>query len=167
MHRQRRKQRAVLEQHAEPHVEPQPLGLARLVEVDAEQLDRAGLLAVEAEDGAQQHRLAGARAPTKPRISPRMMSSDSLSSTILSPKATVMSRTDSTISLVRRRSGRSHRRSAAASLIAPSEIDRRVEHGEQAVEDDDDEDRLHHRSGDVLAERFGAAADLQAFDRSR
>ena len=42
LHRQRRKQRAVLEQHAEPHVELHPLGLARLVEIDAEQLDRAG-----------------------------------------------------------------------------------------------------------------------------
>ena len=29
----------------------------------------------------------------------------------------------------------------------------------------DDEDRLHHRSGDMPAERFGAAADLQALDR--
>ena len=57
---ERRKQRAVLEQHAEAHVEAHPLGLARLVEIGAEQLDRAGLLAVEAEDGPQQDRLAGA-----------------------------------------------------------------------------------------------------------
>ena len=38
-------------------------------------------------------------APTKPRISPRLTSRTSLSSTILSPKATVTSRTDSTISV--------------------------------------------------------------------
>ena len=39
----------------------QPLGFARLVDVDAEQLDRARTLLGEAEDGPHQHRLAGAR----------------------------------------------------------------------------------------------------------
>ena len=48
-----------------------------------------------------------------------------------------------------------------------SELDRCVEHGEQPVEDDDDEDRLHHRGGDMLAEQFGAAADLHALRPAR
>ena len=101
LHRERRKQRAMLEQHAEAHVEPHPFGLARLVEVDAEQLDRAGLLAVEAEDGPQQHRLAGARTRRRSPGSRRAStSSESLSSTFLPPNATVTSRTESTTSSV-------------------------------------------------------------------
>ncbi len=41
-----------------------------------------------------------------------------------------------------------------ASAVSMSEVDRGKEDGEQAVQDDDDEDRFHHRGGDVLAERF-------------
>lgn len=52
-HRQRREQGAVLEQHAKPHVDAQTLGIISLLDIDAEQLDGARLLARQAENGAQ------------------------------------------------------------------------------------------------------------------
>src|SRR3990170_7249953 len=106
--------------------------------------------------------LPAPEAPTKPRISPRRIWSDKLSRMTLSAKETVMSCAESTISS-----------SSALCVVvvgfvpssAMSELDRCVEHGEKPVEDDHHEDRLHHRSSHVLPERFGAAADLHAFDR--
>src|SRR5690606_21347743 len=103
-------------------------------------------------------------APTKPRISPRRTSRSRCSSTVFSPKATVMSRAES------RTSGR---RAAASSILPVSvakgslilEIDRRIEHRKQAIYHDDDEDRLYDRGRDPASERFGAAADLHAFRR--
>ena len=96
------------------------------------------------------------------------MSRSRLSRTTLSPKATVMSRAESTIVASPAAAGSSIPLDVARSFtIATLELDRRVEDGEHAIENDDDEDRLHHRGGDVHAERLGAAADLQAFDGSR
>src|SRR5690606_29454372 len=86
-------------------------------------------------------------------------SRSSLSRTSLSPKPTVMPRADSTTA----------RGFACVSVLASdkpgtSEVDGRVEHGEQPVHEDDDEDGLDHRGGYLAAERFRAAADLEAFD---
>src|SRR5947209_138578 len=50
---------------------------------------------------------------------------------------------------------------AAGILLFP---DRGEEHREQAVEHDDEKDRLDHRGGGVQAERFRAALDLEALD---
>ena len=47
-----------------------------------------------------------------------------------------------------------------------SKIDGGEEHREQAVEDDDHEDGLHHRGGDVAAERLGRAFHRETFDAS-
>src|SRR5690606_38238930 len=98
-------------------------------------------------------------APTKPRISPRRMLNDRPSSITLSPNATVTSRAESTMSCA------SSCCTFSAASCVMSEVDCSVEDCEQAIEYDDDEDGLHHRGGYVPTERFGAAADLHAFDR--
>src|SRR5690606_37857624 len=86
--------------------------------------------------------------PTKPRISPRFTSRLSLSRISLSPNPTVRSRT----------------RIIASLAAAISDSDRGEEDGENAVDDDHEEDRLHHRGRRVLAERFRAAPYRRAFD---
>src|ERR1700684_2998166 len=87
--------------------------------------------------------------PTKPRISPRWTSRSSPSSTLVAPNRTEISRT---------------RMMASAGSGAMSHSDRGEEDREHAVHDDDEEDTLHHRSGGVLAERFGAALDREPLD---
>src|ERR1700722_320202 len=83
-------------------------------------------------------------APTTPRISPRLTSSERWSSTRWGPNPTTRSR----ILIITWSAGASIRRSHS---------DRGEEHGEQAVEDDDEEDRFHHRDRRLGAERFGTA----------
>ena len=98
LHRERRKQRALLEQHAVARVQPQPFLLARLVEVDAEQLDRARLLAVEAEHRPQQHRLAGARRADEAQdLAAPDVERQVVEDLLAAANATVTSRTESTI----------------------------------------------------------------------
>src|SRR5580693_235467 len=87
--------------------------------------------------------------PTKPRISPRFTSRSSPSSTLVAPNRTEISRT---------------RMMASAGSGAMSHSDRGEEDREHAVHDDDEEDTLHHRSGGVLAERFGAALHREPLD---
>src|SRR5215471_5314609 len=89
--------------------------------------------------------LPAPEAPTKPRISPRYTSSVTPLRILLPLSSTTRSRTSMTDSL------------------AISHPDRREEHGEDAVEHDDQEDRFHHRVRGLLAERFGASLNLQAF----
>src|SRR5690606_38245776 len=88
-------------------------------------------------------------APTQPRISPRLASSDRLCETVFGPNATVTSAADRTTSPCPSASG-----SAMECSLTPaiSEIDRRVEHGEKSVEHDDHENRLHDRGCDLLSE---------------
>src|SRR6266487_5163551 len=88
--------------------------------------------------------------PTKPRTSPRNTSSESWLRMRALPKPTTRSRTRMATPFV------------AADIS--SFPDRREEHGEQAVEHDDEKDRFHHRGGGVQAERFRAALDLEALD---
>src|SRR5690349_10548647 len=93
--------------------------------------------------------------PTKPRISPRLTSRSSRSSTRVTPNCTVMSRTRMMASPV----------SAARSLTGVmSHPDRREEDRKHAIHHDDEENSLHHRRGGVLAERFRAALDRQPLD---
>src|ERR1700709_1289321 len=80
--------------------------------------------------------------PTKPRISPRLTSRSSPSSTLVAPNCTEISRTRMMASVI---SG------------AMSHSDRGKEDRKYAVHDDHEENALHHRRGGVLAERFGAA----------
>src|SRR3990172_7509114 len=60
-HRQRAEQRAALEQHAPVLLQAAPAGLTQAADVLPEHGDRAGGGAVEADDRAQQNRLAAAR----------------------------------------------------------------------------------------------------------
>ena len=59
-HRKRGEQRALLEQDAPAPLDAAPRRGIGIVEIDAEHLDAAGDLRHEADDGARQHRLAGA-----------------------------------------------------------------------------------------------------------
>ena len=59
-HGERGEQGAELEHHPEPPVDRLALGRGAGPDIDAEDLDAAGPLRDEAEDGAQQHGLAGA-----------------------------------------------------------------------------------------------------------
>ncbi len=59
-HRERGEERALLEEHAPTLLDAEARGFVGPLVVDAEDLDRAALLGVEAEDGAQEHGLAGA-----------------------------------------------------------------------------------------------------------
>src|SRR5262249_21521196 len=62
-HRERGEERALLKQDA-PAALDRALRLhGRFAEIDAEHLDEAGALGHQADDGAHQHRLAGARGP--------------------------------------------------------------------------------------------------------
>src|SRR6185437_5678041 len=79
----------------------------------------------------------------------------------LPKNATVMSRAERTTSPPPSSSAAS----GVSSACIMSELDRCIKHREQAIEDDDDEDRFDHRGGDMLAQRFGAAAHLHALDR--
>src|SRR3954463_7050286 len=87
--------------------------------------------------------------PTKPRISPRLTSRLSPSSTFVVPNCTVTSRA---------------RMMASWISTAILHSDRCKEDREHAVHHDHKEDALHHRRGGVLAERFGAAFDGQSLD---
>src|SRR5580692_9133807 len=87
--------------------------------------------------------------PTKPRISPRLTSRSRPSSTLVEPNCTEISRT---------------RMMASAISGAMSHSDRGEKDRKYAVHDDDEEDALHHRSGGVLSERFGAALHREPFD---
>src|SRR6266567_3133455 len=89
--------------------------------------------------------------PTKPRTSPRNTSSESWLRMRALPRPTTRSRTRMATPFV------------AADIS--SFPDRREEHGEQAVEHDDEKDRFHHRGGGVQAERF--RADLEGIERDR
>ena len=88
-------------------------------------------------------------APTMARISPRRTSTSRFSSTVGAAEADGQAAhaDDRLAGAVRR-----HQKSIA-----------RVEDGEDAVDHDHHEDRLHHRRGGVRAERFGAAAHRHAF----
>ena len=59
---QRREQRPLLEEHPPAPADRGELGVGAVEDVDAEDPDRAGRRAVQPDDRAQQHRLAGARA---------------------------------------------------------------------------------------------------------
>jgi hypothetical protein len=59
-------ERAALEQHAPTSLQPPPGRLVQAGRILAEQRDLARRLPVEADDGAQQHRLAGAGAADHP-----------------------------------------------------------------------------------------------------
>ena len=61
-HRQRGKQRAVLEQHAGIALDAQAVGGIARTRIHAQHLDLPGIGRAQAEDGAHQHRFAGARA---------------------------------------------------------------------------------------------------------
>src|SRR4249920_1905866 len=88
-------------------------------------------------------------APTKPRISPRRTSSERRSSTIFLPNPTVRSLTEiadcSTVATIR------------------SHPDRGEEDSEYAIENNDQEDRLHHGGRSLQAQRFGASLHAQTF----
>src|SRR4029079_8442397 len=93
--------------------------------------------------------LPAPEAPTKPRISPREPSRV----TPLRMRCPFRSTTRSRTSMI-----------GALPFPAMSHSDRREAHGKNAVEHDDQEDRLHNRIGCLLAERFRAALHLQAFN---
>src|SRR4051812_4813897 len=88
-------------------------------------------------------------APTKPRISPRRTSSDRRSSTIFSPNPTVRSLTEiadcSTVAAIR------------------SHSDRGEEDGEYPIENDDEEDGLHHGGRGLQPQRLGASLHPETF----
>ena len=98
MHREGRKQRAMLEQHADAHVEPQPFRLARLVDIDAEQLDRPRLLAIEAKYRPQQHRLASTGSTDETQNLAAIDVERQIVEHLLVPNETVTSRTERMIS---------------------------------------------------------------------
>src|ERR1700688_4182544 len=87
--------------------------------------------------------------PTKPRISPRLTSRLSPSSTRVDPNCTVMSRT---------------RMMASEISGAMSHPDRGEEDRKHAVHHYDEENSLHHRGRRVLTERFSAALDRKPLD---
>ncbi|MNE02026.1 hypothetical protein D3C80_944870 [compost metagenome] len=62
-HGQGRKQGPLLEQDAGPALDLRRLGLGHLIAFMAEQLHRPALGLLQADDGVEQHRLAGARTP--------------------------------------------------------------------------------------------------------
>src|SRR5579871_2340444 len=92
-------------------------------------------------------------APTKPRISPRRTSRFNPFSTRRSPNPTVRLETRMIGSF-----------GVAIIQISGSNPDRGEEDGEHAIEHDDEEDRINHRGGGVLAERLGAAFHREPFD---
>src|SRR6476620_12341169 len=86
--------------------------------------------------------------PTTPRSSPLRTSSDRWSSTVWSPKPTTRSLIEMT---------------GLSFTLPPSHPDRSKEDGEQAVEHDHEEDRLHHRRRGLQSERLRAALHQQPF----
>src|SRR6201996_1333616 len=93
--------------------------------------------------------------PTKPKISPRLTSRFSPSSTRVEPNCTVISRTRMMASVA------SAARSVTGVMSYP---DRRKEDREHAVHHDDEEDALHHRRRGVLSQRFRAPFDGEPLD---
>src|SRR5262249_4442849 len=89
--------------------------------------------------------------PTKPKISPRLTSRLSPSSTRVEPNCTVMSRTLMIAS------------EFCCAILHP---DRREEDRKNAVHDNDEEDAFHDRRGCVLAKRFGATLHGKTLDTS-
>src|SRR5689334_23457456 len=90
--------------------------------------------------------LPAPEAPTNPRISPRYTSSVTPLRIRWPLRSTIRSRTSIT---------------GVFEFVAISHSDGGEEHGKNAVEDNDEKDRLDHRIGRLLAERFGAALNLQ------
>src|SRR6202012_562439 len=97
--------------------------------------------------------------PTKPRISPRLTSRLSPSSTRVDPNCTVISRTRMMASEI---SGEASTARSLAGVM--SHPDRGEEDRKHAIHHDDEEDPLHHRRRGVRSERFRAALDREPLD---
>ena len=112
------------------------------------------LLGDEPEDGARQHRLAGARGADEAQ-------------NLAAIEVEIEAVHDELIAEAHLEAAHADDGLALAGMFAglASIVDRREEHREQAVHHDDHEDRLDHRSGYVAAELLGRAVHPHALDR--
>ena len=150
--RKRREQRALLEQYA-----PAPLDRAPLALAERRQGRRRTPRCCRCASATSPMMvristdLPAPEPPTKPRISPRKTSSVDV---VEHRRA---AETDDEVAHADHRCVAAHR----------SHPDAGEEHGEQAVEHDDEKDRFDHRGGGLEPERGGAAFHFEALRRRR
>jgi hypothetical protein len=145
-HRQRGKQRAVLEHHAEAPSHRVDFGRRGRPHVGAQQAHAAGGGPLQADHLAQQHRLAGAAAPISPTSVPRPNAKLTPSCTVWLPKRVTTPSTSITAAGLLRLRGWARRG-------VPSPPQRLQDHGKGRIEQDHRDDALHHGGGGGRAHR--------------
>ena len=153
-HRQRREQRAVLEQNAPMPLDQLLAQFLGLGEFLSEHLDRARTRLNQADHGAQQHRLAGAGCADKAQHLAALDVEIDAFEHLLAPELDlqIAHAQRDVLRNVELRLGAviEQRQDIEAGIVTSRPrlfVDRSEEHGEDAVQHDHQEDRLHHRGG--------------------